>query len=326
MTDSTRTFIIPNDRAAWLNERRADVTSTEVSALFGLSKYMTAYELAMLKAGKIDDTFTATERTDWGTRLQDSIAAGVASRFGVSVRPKSEYIRRRDVRMGASFDYEITGVVDSMECDDQRLREAFGMYGAGILEIKNVDAWVFKNEWMIGEAPEAPAHIEIQLQCQLDVSGLDWGCIACLVGGNRLELILRLRDHRVGDSLRAKVAKFWTDLDAGIYPPVTLPEDADVIKQMYNFAEPGKLLDARDDEKIAGLIAEYIAANADVKAATDRKTTAQAGLLQLIGDHERVLSSAGTISAGLVAPTWIEAYERKGYRNFRVTPKKESKK
>lgn len=321
---TVRHILHPGSRNEWLAERFKDVTSTETPALFGMSAYCTAYELACLKTGKIDDTFEATERTEWGTALQDAIASRVSKVYGVTIRAKTEYIRLPTSRMGASFDFEITGINDC-QVDDNRLRQAFGLYGAGLLEIKNVDSLIFKNHWQVGDEPEAPAHIEIQLQTQAEVSDLNWGCIAALVGGNRLELVMRLRDPVVGEALRAKAEKFWHDLDRGIYPPVVLPEDADVIKQIYDFAEPGKVMNALGDAVPAGMaerVAEYLAAAADEKSAKDRKSTAQAQLLQMIGDHEKVLTDIATISCGVIGSTWIEAYERKGYRNFRVTPKK----
>lgn len=321
----TRQTIETADRAAWLGERFKDVTSTEVSALFGLSSRCTAYELACLKTGKIEDTFEGNERTDWGTHLEAYIAQRISKVYGVSVQPKKHYMRIAEARMGASFDFEITGITDD-QIEDNRLRQAFGQYGRGLLEIKNVDYFVFKSDWTIGNEPEAPAHIEVQLQAQLEVSGYGWGCIAALVGGNRLEIILRLRDEWVGAALRKKIIEFWTNIGNGIYPPIALPEDADIIRQLYSFAEPGKVLDARGPEssQLLGYMLEYAAAGADEKSAKDRKSTAQAQILQLIGDHEHVLTDIGTITAGMVAQTLIEAYERKWYRNFKVNMKKKA--
>jgi hypothetical protein len=45
-----------------------------------------------------------------------------------------------------------------------------------------------------------------------------------------------------------------------------------------------------------------------------------------LGDAEKVLFDDLTVSAGMVAPAKIEAYERAGYRNLRVYPKKEKSK
>jgi predicted phage-related endonuclease len=315
-----------NDEQSWLTARAIDVTSTESASLFGYGRE-TAFELACRKHGDTESRFKPNERTDTGKEIEDAIARRAARLFGVDIRHKNEYMRVHEWRMGASFDYEVTGVNDA-QVDDNSLRIAFGVYGPGILEVKNVDSLVFKNEWLWNEEAqyyEAPNHIEIQLQHQLEISELGWGVIIAFVGGNRIEPIIRLRDEAVGAAIRKKVARFWKDLDAGTYPPVELPEDLDILKLLYRYAEPGKLLDARGNQTINDIISDYIAAAADEKKGKDLKDTAHGKLLQLIGDAEKVMSDVGTISCGMVAPTIVQTYERKGYRSWRVTPKKAQK-
>lgn len=310
------------DKARWHELRGRDVTSTQTAALFGLSPYNTAFEIAQQKLAAIRgefETWAGNERTAWGNLLEKVIAERVGHVYGVQVRPMRQYMRRTDVPMGASFDYEIIGVTDEV-AEDERLRVLFGAHGSGVLEIKNVDARVFSSSWTTGGQPEAPEHIEIQVQHQLHVCGYGWACIAALVGGNTLEIIPRLRDADMGAALQSKVEKFWTDLGAGILPPIELPADADIISKLYSYAEPGKLLDARDRPEIAELCAAYSAAADTARAAEDEKKSAKARLLQAIGDAERVLVTGYTISAGMVAPAHVE-YERAGYRNVRITKK-----
>lgn len=311
-----------NDERTWLTARAIDITSTESASLFGYGRE-TPFELACRKDGKTESRFKPSERTEIGKEIENAIAARAARLFGVQIRHKSEYMRVHEWRMGASFDYEITGIA-SYVVDDNRLRLTFGSMGPGLMEVKNVDKWVYTNEWCAGDAPEAPPHIEIQLQHQLEVSERHWGVIVAFVGGNHIEIILRLRDQRVGLSIRKKIQSFWADLADEKYPPVSLPEDIDVLKQLYSHAEPGKVLDATGDKAPSGLLgwmAEYLAASKDEKLAQDRKQTSQGRILELIGDHEKVLTDVGTISCGLVGPADI-SYHRKGYRNWRITPKK----
>jgi len=73
MTRHKRERTVPVDRNHWLELRRADVTSTEVGALFGISPYMTRFELWHQKrsSGVVD--VEPSERMQWGTRLQDAI-------------------------------------------------------------------------------------------------------------------------------------------------------------------------------------------------------------------------------------------------------------
>ena len=42
-------LIFPKSREEWLDIRKSHISSTESAALFGLSKYATAFELAVQK-------------------------------------------------------------------------------------------------------------------------------------------------------------------------------------------------------------------------------------------------------------------------------------
>lgn len=312
------------DESAWLQLRAQDITSTETPSLFGHGRE-TPFELAHRKAGHIESAFKPNERTEIGKEIEAAIAARVARMYGMRIRPKKHYIRLPELRMGASFDFEIVGIGDEI-IDDNRLRQAFGSLGPGLMEVKNVDTFVFRDNWITGDKPEAPPHIEIQLQHQLEVSGYAWGVIVAFVGGNHVEIVMRLHDVEVGSGLRFAVGKLWADLDRGVYPPVTYPEDLGVLKQIYGYSEPGKWLDARGsaaDPILLEWLKEHEIAAAALKSAVDKKETAQAHILELIGDYEKVTTDIATISAGMVAPTTVPAYERRGYRNFQVRPKKQ---
>lgn len=307
------------DEETWHTARAIDITSTESGSLFGYGRE-TAFELACRKDGKTESRFKPNERTEIGKEIEHAIAIRAARQYGVIIKHKNEYMRIHTSRMGSSFDYEVIGFYDS-QVKDNRLVKAFETHGPGLLEVKNVDRLVYNNEWINGENPEAPSHIEIQLQHQLEVCELNWGAIVAFVGGNHIEMVLRLRDRAVGASIRYKIEKFWHGLAKGEYPPVLLPEDIDVLKQLYGHAEPGSVLDARNNDSVNDWIQVYMDASAEEKRAVDRKQTAQGQLLQLIGNAERVVGAEAVITCGLVGPCEI-AYTRTGYRNWRVTPKK----
>lgn len=307
------------DEQTWLTARAMDVTSTESPSLYGFGRE-TAFELACRKDGKTESRFKPNERTEIGKEIEHAIAVRAARMFGVKIKHKNEYMRIHSARMGSSFDYEVVGISDDV-IDDNRLRQAFGSMGPGLLEVKNVDRFVFKDDWQVGETPEAPPHIEIQLQHQLEVSEYAWGVIVAFVGGNHIEIVLRLRDQAVGAAIRHKIGQFWHNLSRGEYPPLLLPEDLNILKQLHRYAEPGAIFDAREDDAVNDWIQVYMDASADEKAAKDRKDTAQGNLLQLIGEAERVVGASAVITCGMVGPCEI-AYTREGYRNWRVTPKK----
>jgi putative phage-type endonuclease len=306
-------MLYPKNRLEWLDLRRRYVSSTESAALFGLSKYQTAFELGVSKRVGLD-TFEENERSEWGKELERTIARMFCERHGLKFRAMTGYADAGD-GMGASFDFEIVGADDAPATEIGAL---YHEHGAGVLEIKNVDTWIYRNEW----TDEAPAHIEIQLQHQLEACEREWACLAVLVGGNRLESFLRRRDREVGASLRRRIGAFWTDFHRGTLPPPVLPADAALIAQLYKHSEPGSVLDAQGNATITDLCMMYAVASTEERAAKQRKDSAKASLLQLIGTHERVLADGYTISAGTVGEAEIAAYTRSAYRNFKVTPKK----
>lgn len=317
-----RETLHPATRSDWLALRGNDVTSTEVSALFGSSKYFTAYELALVKTGEIDDQFKDNERSDWGSRFEEAIARGVGEVYGVAVRRKAEYMRLPEIRMGASFDFEITGI-DPQSDGDDILRRMYETHGPGLLEIKNVDYFIFRDEWLAGAEPEAPAHIEIQVQQQLHVSGFAWACIAALVGGNKLHLIIRFRDGLVCERLAERVRSFWVDLDAGVYPPVVYPDDNEIIRELHSFAEPGSTLDATGrnaPDGLLDLIERYNQCSRIYYKVKDQRDTARAKLLQMIGAVERVKTDIAVISCKSVPEKRVRM-TRKAFRQFKVYPK-----
>jgi putative phage-type endonuclease len=320
--------IHPRDEKHWLELRKQDVTSTETAALFGISPYMTAFELYHRKHDNLNVEFEPNERVKWGSRLQDSIAAGIAEDQKWKIRRMTEYIRDTDLRMGASFDFQFNWgerIPPNRKLSDPPLGvpECVGeiIQHVGILEIKNVDSLAFRDGWIVdGENVEAPPHIEIQVQQQLALSGFKVAYIGALIGGNRVVLIKREPDAKVIEAIRHRIKEFWDSVAKGIEPKPDFSRDADFIGTLFSYAEPGRVITA--DDKISALATQYRRAADEAKAAEEKKDAARAEILTLIGDAEKVIGPWGTISAGLVGPKHVE-YDAKGYRTFRINWKKE---
>ncbi len=294
----------PSTQQEWLALRANDITSTEVSALFGCSPYMTAFELWHSKRDRTYSALTPNERMQWGTRLQNSIAAGVAEEQGWTIKPLGlTYLRLADLRIGSSFDF-------SWIAKDAT---------KGLLEVKNVDTLAFRDGWIESEdgSLEAPLHIEMQVQHEMLVSGHTVCYIGALVGGNKLVLIRREADLSVHEAIKAKVAMFWASVDANQPPEPDFARDAEFISKMYGFASPNKVMAAQGNVRILELANAYKLAGDEAKSASERKDAAKAELLTLIGDAEKVIGNTFKISATVIGPTRIE-YDRKGYRDFRI--------
>ncbi len=294
-------LVEPLSEERWLEMRSLYLTSTEVSALFGVNPYITKFELWHNKKNKVIGSLEPGERVIWGQRLQDSIAAGIAEDKGWDIRRKNEFITLPKERLAASFDFQILP--------------------KGILEVKNVDALIFKQGWLSdGDEIEAPPHIEFQLQTQLLVSGEPFGYIGALIGGNKVEVINREPSPTVFSSIRRAASEFWKSIDDNRCPPPEFPRDSSAVISLYQHAEPGKAIQAT--EEIAKLAAAYSEAQKKEASAKEIKEEMKARLLTMIGDVEKVVGDGFSISAGMIGPTRIEAYDRKGYRSFRLSTRK----
>jgi len=314
----TRQTITPRDREHWLSLRAQDLTSTDVAALFGMSPYKTKFELWHEKRSGEPVRIAQNDRMKWGSRLEASIAAGIAEDQGWIIRPFKEYVRDPELRIGSSFDFLIYSPTGSATAYD------------AILEIKTVDALAFRNGWTVtDDFIEAPAHIELQVQHQLLVSGLSVAYIGVLIGGNDVRILQRKADDGVHAAIRAKAAEFWRSIADNTPPDPVMPADAAAVIRLNSYAEPGRLRDARGDEVIASAIADYARIGREIEDLQAIRDSRKAEILTMIGDAEKVLANGFTISAGMVADSpgtlvtadMVGQYVggRRGYRSFRVT-------
>lgn len=297
-----------NNDEEWLAERAKDITSTEIAALFDCSPYITEFELWHQKKGSLAQSFNDNARILWGKRLQSSIGHGVAQDQGWEIMPADlMYFRTNNKkRIGASLDF----IVQNKE------------RGAGVLEVKNVDNFVFRNEWIAGDTAEAPTHIELQVQHQLEVTGLEWACIAALVGGNDLQLIYRERNPQIGALILAKVNQFWQSVKDNVPPSPIFDRDSEAVRELYKYAEPNKQVDLIQDNYLAELCRQYKDAGTQEKLNADRKKALGAEIIAKIGDAEMALANGFKISAGTVEGAPV-SYFRKTYRGLRITELKQ---
>jgi putative phage-type endonuclease len=310
---TTEIIEIKNEQQ-WLQERTKDITSTEVSALYDLSPYKTAFELYHEKKDGQVIRIPDNPRMKWGRRFEGPIAHGVAEDQGWDIRKFNVYMRDVEAKIGSSFDFQIDSKSD----------------GPGIMEIKNVAELQYKRAWLEDEAPE---HIEMQIQHQMEVSGYKWTALVAMVGGNNPKIIYRNYDPDVGKSIRAKVEAFWAMVAAGTPPPADYSKDADIISQLYSQVNNGEILDAKGDENIERLVLQYQASGKQIDELENLRKAYKAQLLERIGNAEKVIAPWGSISAGRTKdtpPTLITSEMvgttyggRSGYRNFKLTMKKE---
>lgn len=321
-----REFILPRDEQHWHALRAQDLTSTDIAALFGLSPYATAIDVWHNKRDGVTASVPDNERMKWGRRLESVVAHGIAEDQGWIVRQMQEYGRLPEHRIGSSFDFHVMN-------NNPQSYIAPDPDHDYVLEIKNVDALAYREGWIVeDDFIEAPAHIELQLQHQLLVSGLRVGYIGALIGGNRVELLRREADDAVHAAILKRAGEFWRSIEAGTPPPVVTADDARAYIRRATAISPSTLLDWRGDAEPQALLSAYQDAKRAVKEAEDAADVLKAELLGRIGEAERVMWDGGTISCGYTAGsagTTITADmvgqtigARAGYRQFRINSKR----
>ncbi len=316
-------FLYPKSHEEWLQIRTGYLTSTEMAALYGLSPYASHFELWHQKKGNIARDFEANERTRWGQLLERTIALSVGERYGVKVRALNAHVVHDECQMSSSFDFEVVGFAEQDEIDDDVLRELYTLHGPGILEIKLVDKFIAMDQWTApkkDQHPEAPPHIEIQLQHQMECIDRKWGAIAALVGGNELWLLPRERDLDVGQAFRTAAGEFWDSQLSNQPPEPNYARDAEAIRQLFSYAEPGTLADLRNRADLESIAADYKRGGQLEKEGAEIKAAARSKLLYEIGDAEKALLPGGyKVSAGVRGEIEVAASTRKAYRDFRIS-------
>ena len=310
---TVKEFPITN-KQDWLENRLLDVTSTEVSCLFDKNPYKTKLDLYYEKKDKVIQNIDSP-RMAWGRRLEDSIARGFAEEQGVEVKPYDVYLSDNARRMGSSFDYKILGDKEAL------------------LEIKNVDGYIFRTKWEEDSEGNvlAPPFIEMQLQYQLHLANIESGYIVALVGGNEMKILKRKRFPEIGKEFETRVKEFWELVKLGTPPKIDYERDSNyLIKNLYNQAEAGITLEA--DEDMDQLVDDYNSINREYISLGKQKDSIKAQILEKSQDASKIISKYGIINCGMtkgsqgkfITPEMVGTYinPRKGFRQFKYNQPK----
>jgi len=301
----TTEYITPASEDHWLALRDGVITSTGISALFGLSPYVTRFELYHQHASGIRVPFVSNDRVEAGSRMEAYAAEEVGRKEGWQVKPFKDFAVDRELRIGSSFDY----MADTPD-------------GEAILEIKAVDFFRYRDLWVDGQAPD---HIELQLQWQMLLSGTHVGYIAAWTSVYEYHLIRREYDHNMCMAMLSAVRKFWTDVDAKNEPAPDFARDEAVIAAMFRSLRPEPVsLDAAINAKIAA----FELAKMQAKEFDDKSKALKAELHYILGDVSDGYTDQYRIKAGWTkdsvgkevtadtAGTMIGA--KKGYRRLDI--------
>jgi hypothetical protein len=165
----------------------------------------------------------------------------------------------------------------------------------------------------------------VQVRVQLDCTGLSWGVLAVLVGGNRLQLFRYDRHPGAIAAIRARAVEFMELVRRQESPPIEWERDADVVRSVNRWVAPGKTIEG--DAELQAVAERYRELGLIKSAAEKDRKVLSAQILASIGDAEIALLPNGRrVTASEVGPTFVEAHVREKYRPVYVRePKKEKR-
>lgn len=211
--------------ADWLAARRRGIGASEAAAILGLSKFLSPMDVWSDKVG-LAEPRAELERMKWGKRLQRPIAEGYAEETRRILIDPGPYALLRSVRhpwLVASPDYFLASRETSP--------------GPGTLDVKNSSVFM-RQDW----SDEPPLAYQIQVQQQLLVTGLTWGVLAVLLGGQEL-VYADLAVHAGAQAwLLEDLEKFW-GLVRTETPPAVLDGSAQTtaaLRALFPKPEPGQ--------------------------------------------------------------------------------------
>lgn len=247
--------------------QKRTVSASQIAALYDKSPYLTRWLLwASFAKGVVIDS-EPNERMEIGSLLEDDILELVRRRLKFDVVPNTAYVRHATLPLGCTVDASIT---------DPSL-------GPGVVECKCVDWLTWKDNWT---EEFAPAHIELQLQAQLLVTGSQWGVIAALVGGNELRIYQRVPNPEVHASLANESVAFMQQVARGDEPdPLGVAREITGLKVLYPQATPGKIITVQE-QSADDLVLEYKEGSENGSLYDKMREAAKIKLLALAQDAE----------------------------------------
>lgn len=209
-------------------ERRKYIGGSDIAAIMGQSRWKTPYRLWAEKTGKIEiPDLSNNEAVDMGTRLEQFVADLFSEKTEKQVRRQSKmYTHKEYPFLVAHVDRLITGTDELLEC-------------------KTCSAYKLE-EW----ENKIPKEYVLQVIWYLGITGRKRGWIACLIGGQKFDYKVIEFDEELFNLMVEKAVKFWEMVEKEI-PPVILPEDGEVLGEVFSEHSDDMIENQEINERVA---------------------------------------------------------------------------
>lgn len=294
------TTIDTPERQQWLAERRTRLGATDISAIFGINPYRTAYEVWLEKRGLLED-WQGNEATYLGNLLEPGLLDEAENRWGQLER--NVVVQAPGLPIASTLDGWLTDDEEPVEIKTAGLVSEFAELG----------------HWGDPGTDEIPEWYLVQAHTQLFCTGSERCRMLALIGGRGIVEYEIQRDQEICDAIVGRAVEWWTDhIKHKIEPPRDCVPAIEILKRIKREPESCEMLGETDLE----LVDRWEAAKAEAKVAKDTAEELKSQVLLTLGTSE-----AGLLPDGRML-TYLER-SRKGYVvescKFRVLMTKKGK-
>jgi predicted phage-related endonuclease len=267
--------ITPKSRADWLAIRKGFSGASEIAALLHCHPYTTLAQLWALKAGRLDPEpeNPAMKRGKYMEAVALQMLADERPDWTIAANPMPGGFLVTD------DESQICATPDATATRPDRP-------GFGIIQIKSVDQFAFKKNWLNDGIIDPPLHVVVQTLVEMHMTGASWGVIAALVVHQGIDLHVIEVEPIEGliETLAAKNKEFWRFVELNERPPLDYGRDLKLIAQLHRGLTPDKTIDLGGDNSFSAAISDYLDAKAQISAIEKAKATAEAEIRAKIGD------------------------------------------
>lgn len=281
----------PGSREEWLELRQHSIGASEIAALAGAPSYpgMTPYYLWAKKSGLLGP------EDETGPMRRGRYVERLAVDFLREERP--DWVIEQNAVPGGKFyvdhDTGQSATPDIFANDPKR-------EGIGVIQIKSVGQWAFKEGWHQDGEIKIPTWVAIQNIQEMVLSGASWAAVApCVIGDAGILLpVIEVELHAgIMGVLRAKAREFWRRVrENDPYSP-DFAADGELINQLFA-EDDGGTVDLSGNERVLDHLRrrEVLAAcEATGRAAEAERKVIDAELKFALGNAVR-----GTLADGRV--------------------------
>lgn len=215
----------------WKEQRKKGIGGSDVAAILGVSPYKTPLRVYLEKKGEIEGA-EDNEAMYWGRVLEKVVADEFEKRTGMKIQEANYIVQHPDIPY-------LIGNLDRLITDGAGKPD-------GVLECKTASSYT-SARWQNGEVPE---EYYLQLMHYLNITGLDYGYLAVLIGGNLYKVIKIEKNNEIIQVMNEKCKTFWNEFVEKNIPPAVSVQDAELMNVLYPNAIEGEFvkLDSMEDK------------------------------------------------------------------------------